>query len=199
MVFPISDYMHFLVGAMPAIILFVFLTYKLGQKMPKKLKIFGVEFFKIFTKLIAILVTIIFLRINYLYLKECSQYTKINHFKYIPCYREDIKIVDKYITEIETTGKKVYILDASACVYMIPIDRYNKNYDMFLKGALGSKGEKGQIENLENEKNAQILIRKSIYNRNWQNPEEVREYIVSNWEKTGEIYIFDIYENTKRE
>ena len=29
---------------------------------------------------------------------------------------------------------------------MIALNKYNKNFDMFLKGNLGSKGEFGQIE-----------------------------------------------------
>ena len=32
---------------------------------------------------------------------------------------------------ITSENKNVYILDASAALYMVPIDRYNKNYDMF--------------------------------------------------------------------
>ena len=94
----------------------------------------------------------------------------------------------------QIVGKKVYILDASACIYMIPIDIYNKDYDMFNKGNLGAKGEKGQIENLENEENIIVLIKNEKYARNWQNPEKVRKYIIENWSKKGEINKFDIYE-----
>lgn len=31
------------------------------------------------------------------------------------------------------------------------------------------------------------------YKRNWQTPEDVRKYIINNWNKIGEIGIFDIY------
>lgn len=34
----------------------------------------------------------------------------------------------------------------------------------------------------------------SKYKRNWQNPENVRNYIINNKEKTGEIGNFEIYE-----
>ena len=77
---------------------------------------------------------------------------------------------------------------------MIPLDKYNKNYDMFLKGNLGTKGEIGQIENLEKEENIVVLILNDNYSRNWQNPEKVRKYIINNWNKKGEIGKFDIYE-----
>ena len=104
---------------------------------------------------------------------------------------EQIKEVEEYIKSQE---KDVYILDASAVWYMIPIDRYNKNYDMFNKGNLGSKGEEGQIEALKNTENKIILIKKDGISRNWQNPEEVRKYIKENMKKTGQVRIFDIYE-----
>ncbi len=94
---------------------------------------------------------------------------------------------------IEKQEENVYILDSNAAWYMIPIDRYNKNYDMFLIGNLGYKGEEGQIENLKNTTNKIILIRKDEISRNWQNPEKVREYIKNNMTPIGEIGIFDIY------
>ena len=65
---------------------------------------------------------------------------------------------------------------------------------MFNKGNLGGSGENGIIEELENQKDIILLIRNDKYNRNWQNPEEVRNYVIQNIEKTGEIGIFDIYE-----
>lgn len=102
-----------------------------------------------------------------------------------------IKEIDTFITSQE---KKVYILDASAAIYMIPIDRYNKDYDMFNKGNLGSLGEEGQIEKLKDSKDKIVLIKNQKYNRNWQNPEKVREYIIENMNKTGEVGVFDIYE-----
>ena len=77
---------------------------------------------------------------------------------------------------------------------MIPIDKYNKDYDMFNKGNFGAKGEEGQIEKLENTSHTLVLIMNGNYRRNWQNPEKVREYIIENWTKIGEIRNFDIYE-----
>ena len=57
-------------------------------------------------------------------------------------YIKSIKEIEEYI---DLSEKKVYILDATAALYMIPIDRYNKNYDLFLIGNLGKDGEEGQI------------------------------------------------------
>lgn len=65
---------------------------------------------------------------------------------------------------------------------------------MFLKGNLGSRGEEGQIEDLKLMSNKILLIKNEEYNRNWQNPEKVREYIINNMNKKGEIIFFDIYQ-----
>ena len=131
----------------------------------------------------------------YLFCPKSSEInTKLNHFKYLPKSNlevENVITVDKYI---ESQEKKVYILDPQAALYMIPIDRYNKNYDMFLKGNLGSGGEELQIENLRKQDNKIVLILNSKYKKNWQTPIKVIEYVEKEMKKTGEIGIFDIYE-----
>ena len=88
----------------------------------------------------------------------------------------------------------MYILDAEAAIYMIPIDKYNKDYDMFLKGNIGKDGEQGQIEKIKQKNdNEIILVRKSNLKTNWQTPKEVVKYVRENLEKIGEINIFEIY------
>ena len=44
-------------------------------------------------------------------------------------YQERIDEIDAYISEQENNGKKVYILDAEAAIYMIPINKYNKEVE----------------------------------------------------------------------
>ena len=77
---------------------------------------------------------------------------------------------------------------------MIPINKYNKDYDMFLKGNIGKDGEQGQIEKIKQKNdNEIILVRKSNLKTNWQTPKEVVKYVRENLEKIGEINIFEIY------
>ena len=77
---------------------------------------------------------------------------------------------------------------------MIPINRYNKDYDMFLKGNIGKDGEQGQIEKIKNKnENELLLIRKPEVKPNWQSPLTVIDYIRKNLEKVGDISIYDIY------
>ena len=95
---------------------------------------------------------------------------------------------------IQKQNKNVYILDATAAIYTIPINQYTKNYDMFNKGNLGADGEEGIIEDLQEKENYIVLIKNEQYSSNWQNPEKVRKYIIENMNKMGEIDAFDIYE-----
>ena len=81
---------------------------------------------------------------------------------------------------------------------MIPIDRYNKNYDMFLLGNLGAGGEDAIIEQIKNE-DALYLIVKDDENVNWQNPSKVRSYIKENMECIGKKSYFEVYQNKKVE
>ena len=96
--------------------------------------------------------------------------------------------------EKEKEGKRVYILDAEAALYMIPIDRYNKNYDMFLKGNIGKDGEDGQIEKIkQRQENELYLIRREDIKQNWQTPLNVINYIRENLQLVEKISIYEVY------
>ncbi|MGN1311299.1 MAG: hypothetical protein ACI4VP_06430 [Clostridia bacterium] len=201
-VYPISDSIHFLIGSFPSLISIGYILWIVARRIIEKNKynkvIYGIKcFINIFT-VISILVLVLYsVAILIQYISTCKQYNELEHFKYIPASSEKIKKIDDFILEQNKEGKEVYILDATAAIYMIPIDKYNKDYDMFLKGNLGAKGEDGQIEKLESETNTVILIMNKNYRRNWQNPEKVRKYIINNWVKVGQIENFDIYEKDK--
>ena len=123
----------------------------------------------------------------------------IEHYKYIevPDYlRERIEQIGNYIKEKESQNIQVYILDAEAAVYNIPQEKYTKDYDMFLKGNIGKDGEQGIIKRIKEETNSKetiYLIKKEELGLNWQTPTKILEYIKENFEKTGEISIYDEY------
>lgn len=194
-IFPITDEIHFLVGMLPCMIGMFTLIYELLSKILKgKLRIFIKCFIN--SASVGMLVFYIIVSIKPLkeYIQNANKYTNLQHFRYIPiseALENQINEIDNYI---EKSDKEVYILDATASVYMIPINRYNKNYDMFLKGNLGVNGEEGIINELEEKENIKVLIMKEGLGRNWQNPEEVRKYIQEDWQKTDEIACFEIYE-----
>jgi len=116
------------------------------------------------------------------------------HFKNIPLTTGYIKLTQEiYDFYKENNVKKIIIVDAEACVYDIPMDIYNKNFDMFLKGNIGKDGEEGIIKNIENNTNTIYLIKKEGENLNWQTPKSVIEYIRKNMKKLGSIEYYDIY------
>lgn len=199
-VYPISDSIHFLIGALPTLISFCYLMYifinnvVLNNKKCHKAK----AEIKNIMKHLGLLTTIIIIIISSLktiqYLKIANEYEDLKHFIFIPVFNEGIKKIDDYIIQEQNKNNKVLILDAAAAIYMIPIEKYTKDYDLFLKGNLGAKGENGQIEKLRKENNNTIvLILKDKYKKNWQTPENVIEYIKQNWKKIDEIEQFNIY------
>ena len=62
---------------------------------------------------------------------------------------------------MEKENKEVYILDAEAAVYNIPLDKYTKNYDMFLKGNIGKDGEEGIIKQIQKDSENKSLSNKT--------------------------------------
>lgn len=199
LVFPISDEIHFYIGIVPILIYISYLISRflrgINWKNRKKKKYI---FLRTFLSCVIILSSIYFgymnIKKNIDYFRNMDTQTLMNGYKYITMSeytKKKIEIVDNFIL---SQNKPVYILDAEAVLFRIPINQYYKDYDMFLKGNLGKDGEEGQIQKLEADDNKIILIRKDTIKRNWQNPEEVRKYVKENYTKVGSISIFDIYE-----
>ena len=195
-VYPISDNIHFLIGALPGIVGIIYFVYRGLFSLLKKYKKCAM-FFKYMAKslfwTISILLIIAYGIKLFNGIKHIKNYNELAHFKYIPIdegLKNRIKNVDKYILK---SDKTVYVLDATAAIYMIPLDRYNKDYDMFLKGNIGGEGEKGQIEKLKNMQDVYLLVMHDPRNRNWQTPTEVIKYVEENWKKVNSVELFDVY------
>ena len=194
-VFPISDDIHFLIGAFPAMIGIIYGMSTLSKKLKnEKVKIFIKEYLKAFNILAVAILVMVSIVSLYNYAIQAGQYNTLNHFDYIIQSQNQIDSIKNVEEYIQKQDKNVYILDAVAAIYTIPINQYTKNYDMFLIGNLGGDGEEGIIEDLQEEENYIVLIKNEQYSRNWQNPEKVRKYIIENMNKMGEIDAFDIYE-----
>lgn len=193
--FPISDRIHFLIGALPTIIVILYESYNFLKKVVNKiLKKENIEFINAFLKAFIILFIIYFVISNfYKYSKKDDEYSKLNHFNFISIDRNlenHIKKVQQYIE----ANENIKILDSSAATYMIPLNRYNKDYDMFNKGNLGFKGEKRIIQEISNCKDTKYLILQDKFTKNWQTPLDIIEYVKENKTKIGTIASFDIYE-----
>lgn len=191
-VYPIADEIHFKIAVFPIFLVTLYYIFKRIQEIKNiKLSIFIEHFMNIIT--ISFVGMLILSGINDIFIYTQTEKSLLKHFSNIPisnALQERILEVNKYI---EGEERDVYILDSEAAVYMIPLDNYNKDFDMFLKGNLGAKGEKGQIEKIKEMKNTILLIKNEKIPLNWQTPKEVIEYVKNNLEKIGTINFFDIY------
>lgn len=196
--FPICDKIHFLTGSFITILAICYMLYDdfvEGKEFSRVFKLicYGVySFVTIFLILILLFESVN--RLNKEYIKVNKE-NEVAHFLYIPesvGLKDRIFEIDEYIVENKRDGKNVYMLDAEAALYMIPLDIYNKDYDMFLKGNLGANGEDGIIERINQEEDAIYLLKMDYLN--WQNPNKVREYIMDNLDYKGNISIFYVYE-----
>ena len=194
-VYPISDEIHFLVGALPVILLIIIKIYQLLSKITtnKEITIFLTSFTKTIIVWTGMCILYYSFANMYNYFNICNKNNQINHFYYIPnSDYSRVKDVNEYI---KNQNKKVYILDAQAVFYTIPLDQYNKNYDMLLKGNIGSKGEEKIINEIKTSDKIQVLVLNDKQKLNWQTPTNIINYTKENLTNIGNVGIFDIYEN----
>lgn len=199
--YPISDEIHFLIAGTITFIGLAYILYLLGITIYNKINLQSKKKIYKITSLMISIIAIAFIAVRGI--ENITEYTKqeknetIEHYKNIQIseyLKERINEIDNFILEQEKENKKVYILDAEAAIYMIPINNYNKDYDMFLKGNIGKDGQEGQIQKIkQKETNEIILIRKRNLQSNWQTPTDVIDYVRENLEFTGEVSIYEVY------
>ena len=199
--YPISDEIHFLIASTITFIGLAYILYLFGITIYNKINLQSKKKIYKITSLLISTILIAFIAVKGIeniteYIKQEKNET-IEHYKNIQIseyLQERINEIDNFILEQEKENKKVYILDAEAAIYMIPINNYNKDYDMFLKGNIGKDGQEGQIQKIkQKETNEIILIRKRNLQSNWQTPTEVVDYVRENLEFMGEVSIYEVY------
>ena len=199
--YPISDEIHFLIAGTITFIGLAYILYLLGITIYNKINLQSKKKIYKITSLMISIIAIAFIAVRGIeniteYIKQEKNET-IEHYKNIQIseyLQERINEIDNFILEQEKENKKVYISDAEAAIYMIPINNYNKDYDMFLKGNIGKDGQEGQIQKIkQKETNEIILIRKRNLQSNWQTPTEVVNYVRENLEFMGEVSIYEVY------
>ena len=200
LVYPISDSIHFLIGAMPSFVLLAYLLFEVLSKIYDEEKGHNKETM-IASKILneAIVFAFIFMSLYNTYrtfekLISEKGYQSLAHFRGIYMDEDEISEIKNVDELILSDKENTLMLDAYASIYMIPIDKYDKDFSLFLKGNLGGKGEDGIISKLQSlNADSKFLIRKDEYRRNWQTPDEVISYVKKEYKKIDEIEIFDIY------
>ncbi len=204
LLYPISDVIHFIIATYVIWLTGIYLIFGVfGKWLYSKVNLKRKKRLYKITSLIIFLLLFVNVTTNTItnYIDYYNQEKTHNIKHYSGIQIEDyllqrINEIDSYIKEQVENGKKVYILDAEAAVYNIPLDIYNKDYDMFLKGNIGKDGEEGLIKKVEEQSkddNNLFLIRNDNFSQNWQTPLEVVNYVKDNFNKIDEISIYDVY------
>jgi len=103
---------------------------------------------------------------------------------------ENIETIDKFIMN---SKEKVIILSPKAALYNIPLKINNGDYDLLLKGNLGSKGEMGILEEIKQKNNSVYLLEDEEYS--YQESKIIKDYVKNNLKEIGTIEEFTIYKN----
>ena len=143
-IYPISDEVHFLIGIFPTLLGTAYIMYVLIKKLVEKRssithKILE-QFIKIGSVAVMIVISLTFTAPKLGEYLSNEYKSKMDHYSMIPIeegLEDRIKEISEFIVKQREESREVYILDAEAAIYKIPLNLYDKNYDMFLKGNLG--------------------------------------------------------------
>jgi len=180
-IIPILDKVH---AAFSLIIPFILLIYVIDNKL-KNINISNLYTYIIFPIFIFIIVT----NIN-----SYISSTKISNgiYKYIPTSITQQNVINSMSNYIITTSKDydVYILDISASLFDLNINKYNKYFDMFMNGNFGINGEK-EIYSIIDSNNKVFLINDA--SNHWQSPSNIISYVKEKYHICGSINYLTVY------
>lgn len=192
-IYPISDEQHFLIGIYVLIIEFLAIIGCLLNREKIKYCITTIEI--IFICLLVYNLTGM-TKINFETYIKSNKITELKHYHFIPSYNQNempIKLLSDFIIKNEQKGYNVKIVDSMAAIFKIPIDSYDKNYDLPQIGNIGKDGEDGLIKEIENSHNTMYLILDDEYSQNWQALNKTINYIKENCEEKGKIAFYKVY------
>ena len=105
-------------------------------------------------------------------------YSGLKHLEGVRLDRDtaaQIETVNAYLAA-HAADRPIYILDGAAVLYKIPMDLYDKDYDICNTGNWGSQTAEEVAERLL-EMDGVMLLAAEGYSVNWQVPERFLEYI----------------------
>lgn len=143
----------------------------------------------------------IFSKTIFLYFKEykpSKYFDKTHPFYNAPISEENltrINDITNYIIQKKKSGTNVIILSYEAAIYMVPLRINNGAFDMLLAGNLGYHGISNTIDKIANAQNTEFFIFTNEDDCFYQEPAQIREYILNHFEKNGEFLNYSIYIN----
>lgn len=181
--YPLCDLQHLLLGIVPlAPLFFLYIKQnKVLQDILLKVNVAVVTF-------VIVISAIVFSSWNNYVYSSLPNYEGILMSKSL---EESIITVCSYIEDIEACGSNVYIANEYACIYRIPLDEYEKNWDLLLVGNIGSTTIE---EMLDVPQNSIFLVLKDKYMLNRQAHFELIDYIKQNYDRIDEVLSYDVYQ-----
>lgn len=194
--YPRRDGIHFIYLITPFIILISIFLYSFIKLFIFKIQIKKVYFVK-YALFFLLIVYFLLPFSNYLFYSRDSAIFN-SDYKYYEgllvkkSIKEKLDSISKFISDSEFD---VIILDYSGAFYHINLDKYYKDYDVFMRGNFGFDGENRLIEDIKNSDNTIYLIHNSIsYDDGMaQTPKKVIDYVMANFINDGNILEFNIY------
>lgn len=150
-----------------------------------------IKVLKIFNVISMVVIIVLFGMINLSYIKVLQNNTHNIYYGGIIKDPNNIQNITNYINEQKNNGIDVKILSYKASLYNNILKINNGKFDLPFYGNLGIEGINGIIDEINNLKNTNILITKE--NIKYQESQKLRDYIINNYEKIGEIEEFYIY------
>ena len=182
--YPLTDSYHIMVALIPYVICFL-CCFRYGVYTKKQ------NIICIITAFAVLIISPLVVLINL----DNDEYviSNLKHYEGIPISRNienNIAAIDEYILNKEQEGINVIIANDAAAAYMIPIDRYTKNFDMLLVGNLGMKSVEGL---LSEHPDAYFMVNHNDDTLGYQAHFELIRYIKDNFVKIGHVLNLDVY------
>lgn len=181
--YPLADRAHYVVGVIPLLLIFFMVVDIPAITSAQTVLLYSLSAF------LAALTVVMGLRLD-----GNNQWSHTRHYEGVPInlkLEERITEVDAYI---EVSQHPVRIADAYACLYHIPLDAYYADWDMLLKGNLGTKTVE---ELLDLPDDTLLLVPKYMESVNYQSHFALLNYIKEHYNCVDEVLDFEVYQKNE--
>lgn len=181
-VYPITDETHFIIALFPFLIMGIC---ELSVEKMKK---------EIVPMAVPIGTAAACLLISAWQIRGDEAYSGLKHLEGVRLDRDtaaQIETVNAYLAAY-AADRPIYILDGAAVLYKIPMDLYDKDYDICNTGNWGSQTVEEVAERLL-EMDGVMLLAAEGYSVNWQVPERFLEYIRERAVCIDHVGKYDVY------